>query len=222
MAQAPNQELKKKILALEAGADDAAIVELECPEITDQRADILEIFPRTKSLVSLVCKMNRKNIHNYRDRLGGFQDWVERVVSSRDVANYRRKVSDPETTSIWQSLSYGICNKSSYCLAVCPAGEEVIGPFLDDRQTYLDEVVKPFQNKEESIYVVPASDAEQYVAKRFPHKKIRLIGNGLRAGSARSFLESLPLIFQRGQSERKIRSKESPRLMKQFARCFPS
>jgi hypothetical protein len=138
----------------------------------------------------------------------------------------------------------------------------------------------------EAAYVIPASDAEQYVARRFPHKKIRLIGNGLRAGSARSFLESLPLIFQRGQSEglnatyhftftgeealtgtavikdqqisvlpghvrkadlhltadsrtwvdflakekgllpaliqRKIRIKGSPRLMKQFARCFPS
>jgi hypothetical protein len=138
--------------------------------------------------------------HNYRDRLGGFQDWVERVVASRDVTEYRRKVSDPETTSMWQSLSYGICNKSSYCLAVCPAGEEVIGPFLDDRQTYLSEVVKPFQDKEEAIYVVPGSDAASYVPRRFPHKKVRLIGNGLRAGSAKSFLESLPIIFQREQS----------------------
>jgi ferredoxin len=413
-----------KSLALEAGADDAAIVELDRPEINDQRADILEIFPRTKSLVSLVCKMNRENIrcpsrdisdleflrtfekinetarrlagrleadgirtlylsggfpmnmakwpgkmwpvshktiaeagglgkighhrlvihprfgsfivlgtilldreataydqpldynpcvecrlcvavcpvgaiaadghfnftacltHNYRDRLGGFQDWVERVVTSRNVADYRRKVGDPETTSMWQSLSYGICNKSSYCLAVCPAGEEVIGPFLDNRQSYQAEVVKPFQDKEETIYVVPGSDAEKSLAKRFPHKKAKLIGNGLRAGSAKSFLESLPLIFQREQSEglnatyhftftgdealtgtaviqdkqisvlpghvgkadlqltadsrtwvdflakekgllpaliqRKIRIKGSPRLMKQFARCFPS
>src|SRR4030042_2228184 len=51
-----------KAMALESGADDAAIVELDRPEIKDQRAGILEIFPRTKSLVSLVCKMNRENI----------------------------------------------------------------------------------------------------------------------------------------------------------------
>jgi hypothetical protein len=38
-----------KILALEAGADDAAIVELDRPEINDQRADILEIFLDEKS-----------------------------------------------------------------------------------------------------------------------------------------------------------------------------
>ena len=413
-----------KTQAREAGADDVAIIALDSPGIDDQRADILTIFPKTRSLVSLVCRMNRENIrcpsrdvsdleflrafekineaarrlagkleaeglralylssgfpmdmakwpgkmwpvahkpiavagglgkmghhrlvihprfgsfiglgtilldrkataydqpleynpcvecrlcvavcpvgaiapdghfnfsacmtHNYRDRLGGFQDWVEQVVASRDVADYRRKVGDPETTSMWQSLSCGICNKSSYCLAVCPAGEEVIGPFLDDRQAYLNEVVKPFQDKVESIYVVPGSDGQAYVAKRFPHKKARLIGNGLRAGSAKSFLESLPLIFQRDQSEglnatyhftftgeeevtgttviqdkrievlpghvgkadlaltadsrtwvdflakekgllpaliqRKIRIQGSPRLMKQFAKCFPS
>ncbi len=413
-----------KTLAREAGADDAALVEMERPDISDQRADILGIFPRAKSLVSLVCRMNRENIrcpsrdvsdleflrtfekinevsrllarrlegegvralyfsggfpmnmakwpgkmwpishktiavagglgkighhrlvihprfgsfvvlgtllldreataydqpldynpclecrlcvavcpvgaiaadghfnftacltHNYRDRLGGFQDWVEQVVASRSVSQYRRRVGDPETASLWQSLSYGICNKSSYCLAVCPAGEEVLGPFLDDRQAYVAEVVKPFQDKEEAIYVVPGSDAESFVPRRFPHKKVRLIGNGLRAGSAKSFLESLPIIFQREQSEglnaayhftftgdedltgtvvikdrqievlpghagkadlsltadskswldflakekgllpallrRKIRIKGSPRLMKQFARCFPS
>jgi hypothetical protein len=35
--------------------------------------------------------------HNYRDRLGGFIDWVEKMVSSKTVANYRKKVSDSET-----------------------------------------------------------------------------------------------------------------------------
>jgi putative sterol carrier protein len=54
---------------------------------------------------------------------------------------------------------------------------------------------------EETVYVVPGSDAESFVPRRFPHKKVRLIGNGLRADSAKSFLESLPIIFQREQSE---------------------
>ena len=51
-----------KTLAREAGADDAALVEVDGPGINDQRAGILEIFPRAKSLVSLVCRMNRENI----------------------------------------------------------------------------------------------------------------------------------------------------------------
>ena len=139
--------------------------------------------------------------HNYRDRLGGFTNWVENIVSSKCVKTYRKKVSDSETVSMWQSLSYGICNKSSYCMAVCPAGEEVIGPFLDDRKGFLAKVLKPLQDKVETIYVVPGSDAEAHVAKRFPNKSIKGIGNGLRPDSVNSFLEALPIIFQRDQSE---------------------
>jgi hypothetical protein len=133
--------------------------------------------------------------------MGGFIDWVEKMVSSKNVSNYRKKVSDSETVSMWQSLSDGICNKSSYCMAVCPAGEDVIGPFLENRKEYLNDVVKPFQDKAETIYVVPGSDAEAYTAKRFPHKHCKNIGNGLRPNSASSFLESLPIVFQRGKSE---------------------
>lgn len=139
--------------------------------------------------------------HNYRDRLGGFSDWVENIVKSKTVGSYRRKFSDPETVSMWQSLSYGICNKSSYCMAVCPAGEDIIGPFLDDRKAFVAKVVKPLQEKAETIYVVPGSDAEGHVRRKFPHKTVKGVGNGLRPSSAAGFLESLPIAFQREQSE---------------------
>ena len=135
--------------------------------------------------------------HNYRDRMGGFSDWVENIVTSGSVRKYRKQVTDPETVSMWQSLSYGICNKSSYCMAVCPAGEEQIGPFLENRKTYNSTVVTPLQERTENVYVVPGSDAEHHVAKRFPHKTIRRVGNGLRPSSVSNFLFSLPLVFQR-------------------------
>ena len=86
-------------------------------------------------------------------------------------------------------------------MAVCPAGEAVIGPFLDDRKGFLARVVKPLQEKVETIYVVPGSDAETHVVKKFPHKTIKGVGNGLRPSSVKSFLEALPIIFQRNQSE---------------------
>jgi hypothetical protein len=119
--------------------------------------------------------------HNYRDRLGGFSDWVERVASSRNARDYRRKVSDPETVSVWQSLSYGVSNKCSYCMAVCPGGEAVIGAFLADRKAYAKKVVKPLQDKEETVNVVPGSDGETYAVRRFPHKTIKWVGTGLPA-----------------------------------------
>ena len=55
-------------------------------------------------------------------------------------------------------------------MAVCPAGEDVIGPFLDDRKGFLETVVSPLQAKEETLYVVPGSDAQDHARKRFPHK----------------------------------------------------
>jgi ferredoxin len=139
--------------------------------------------------------------HNYRDRLGGFADWVERLAGSGSAVDYRKKVSDPETVSMWQSLCCGISNKSSYCLAVCPAGEDHIGLYLEDRKGYTASVVRPLQERQETVFVVPGSDAEAHVPRHFPQKTIKRVGNGLRPDSIRTFLESLPLFFQQGQSE---------------------
>jgi ferredoxin len=135
--------------------------------------------------------------HNYREFMGGFTDWVETVVDSRTASDYRRRVSPPETASVWQSLSFGANYKSAYCMAVCPAGEDVIGPFLTDRKGFLQAVVRPLQQKAETVYVTPGSDAEEYVARRFPNKTPRRVGNGLtEIGSIRAFLRGLPLVFQ--------------------------
>ncbi len=139
--------------------------------------------------------------HNYREFLGGFVDWVEQVADSRDAGDYRRRVADSETASMWQSLGFGPNYKAAYCMAVCPAGEDVIGPFLADRRAFLRDVVNPLQEKEEPVYVIPGSDAEGYVARRFPHKRARRVGSGRRPGSIRSFLMALPHLFQRHASE---------------------
>jgi Fe-S-cluster-containing hydrogenase component 2 len=138
--------------------------------------------------------------HNYREFMGGFTSWVEQVADSSNARDYRSRVSDAESASIWQSLSFGANYKAAYCLAVCPAGEDVIGPFLDDRKTHLKEVVRPLQEKEETIYVARNSDAEDHVAKRFPRKKIRHVANSLRPNSIGLFLNGLPLVFQPGKS----------------------
>lgn len=98
---------------------------------------------------------------------------------------------------MWQSLSYGANYKAAYCLSVCPAGEDVIGPFLESRGRFLGEVVKPLQDKVETIYVTPNSDAAAHVAKRFPHKRTKTVRSGLRVASIASFLSGMPLIFQR-------------------------
>lgn len=327
-----------KQLARDCGADDAGVVEISRPAIDDQRSDILQYFPRTKTLLSFVCRMNREPVrsvarslanaefhatgdhaedvgraivralersgvravnppmgfpmetsrwpakmwvvshkpvaveaglgmmgihrnvihpqfgnfillgtvliesevteydrpidynpclscklcvaacpvgaispdghfdmsacytHNYREFMGGFGDWVEQIADSRSGSDYRKKVSRPETVSMWQSLSFGANYKAAYCLSVCPAGEDVIGPFQDDRKGFVEETLKPLQQKEETIYVVPGSDAEAHVKKRFPHKTSKRVRGSLIPTTIDSFLSGMRYTFQREQS----------------------
>jgi hypothetical protein len=49
-------------LCLEAGADDVGFVPIDRSEIADQRGDILWAMPATRSLISIVVRMNRENI----------------------------------------------------------------------------------------------------------------------------------------------------------------
>ncbi|HEY1784572.1 MAG TPA: 4Fe-4S binding protein [Pirellulales bacterium] len=138
--------------------------------------------------------------HNYREFMGGFTDWVEKIAGSNSALDYRRQVSDAESASMWQSLSFGPNYKAAYCLSVCPAGEDVIGPYLTSKADYLDEVVRPLTEKEETIYVTAGSDAEDHVARRFPHKRTKRVGSGLRVRTIATFLRGLALTFQPGKA----------------------
>jgi Fe-S-cluster-containing hydrogenase component 2 len=326
-------------MCLQAGADDVGFVEIDRTEIADQRADIIAAFPRAKTLISFVCRMNRDNVlsparsiantefhasgeeidrvgrsiverltqigiralnpsvafpqemdrfpgkvwivsykpvavaaglghmglhrnvihpkfgnfillgavlmeaevtayshpidynpcidcklcvaacpvgaiatdghfnfsacytHNYRELMSGFTDWAQTLADSNNAREYRQKYSDAESASMWQSLSFKANYKAAYCIAACPAGEDVIAPFLSDRQGFVREVVKPLQDKMETIYVIPGSDAQTYTAKRFPHKTIKPVSSGIRPQSIAGFLFGLPLLFQRNQSQ---------------------
>lgn len=139
--------------------------------------------------------------HNYREFMSGFTDWAETIAESKSTSAYRQKVDDSESASMWQSLSFNAQYKAAYCMAACPAGEDVIAPFLSDRKAFIQEVVKPLQDKSETIYVVPGSDAENYVPRRFPHKTVKRVSSGIRSKSIQGFLFGLPLLFQRNQSE---------------------
>jgi len=139
--------------------------------------------------------------HTYRELIGGFTNWVENIADSKSSIDYRTKVSDAETVSMWQTLVCGPCYKSVYCMAVCPAGDEVIPQYLDDRKAFVDAVVKPLQQKTETVYVLPGSDAEDHVLNKFPHKKVQRVGNGVRPPSVVHFLAAMPIAFQRHKSE---------------------
>ncbi len=139
--------------------------------------------------------------HNYREFLGGFSSWVDAIADSNSASEYNQQFNKGETVSMWQSLAFGPNYKAAYCMAVCPAGEDVISPYLEDKGGFLRDVVKPLQSKEETIYVTKGSDAETYVQKRFPHKTVKQVTNGAGVTTIRGFVDNMVHFFQRGKSE---------------------
>lgn len=135
--------------------------------------------------------------HNYREFMGGFNDWVENVADSKDGKDYRRRVREPESVSMWQSLAFGPNYKAAYCMAVCPAGEDVISLYQQSKKNFTVDVVKPLQEKIEPLYVIPGSDAEAHARKRYPHKELRHVRNSIRPRNLKTLLEGMPRTFQR-------------------------
>ncbi|MGA0603851.1 SCP2 sterol-binding domain-containing protein [Caulobacter sp. KR2-114] len=139
--------------------------------------------------------------HNYREFLGGFGDWVETIADSKSADEYRERVPLNETASMWQSLSFKPSYKAAFCISVCPAGEDVLGPFLEDRAAFVDRFVKPLQDKSETIYVLDGSDAQDIVAKKFPNKKVKTVSWMNVEPTGPSLLFGMRLSFQRRRSK---------------------
>ncbi len=114
------------------------------------------------------------NTHTYRDNMVGFQNWVEAMVTSKDLEEYRSHFNDRETAFMWQSLMFRISYRCSYCMAVCPAGEEIKPAYLKNKKGHIQRILKPLQERQEPVYVTSGSKAESR-ARRNPHKEVRIV-----------------------------------------------
>jgi len=107
----------------------------------------------------------------------GFQKWIETIISSKDMAEYRSRYNDSETAFLWQSLMFRISYRCGYCVSVCPAGEEPKAIYLQDKAAYVQQVLRPLQDKAEPVYVSAGSKAET-AAKRNPQKQVKSVLKG--------------------------------------------
>ena len=112
--------------------------------------------------------------HCYRDNLIGFQKWVETIISSKDFADYRSRFNDSETAFLWQSLMFRISYRCGYCVAVCPAGEELRTLYLQNKSAHIQQILKPLQDTAEPVYVISGSKAEA-AARRNPRKQVKSV-----------------------------------------------
>ena len=122
-----------------------------------------------------ICKDGSFNfmqclVHAYRDRLGGFLRWVEALVTSGTMEEYRKMRDDNETMAVWQSLTYGGGYRCGYCMSICPAGTDVMGAYIDDRKAYMKTIVTPLIERKENVIVLPGTDSVERIGNHFPNK----------------------------------------------------
>jgi len=117
--------------------------------------------------------------HTYRDNYVGFNNLVEAIVTSRDMEEYRSHFDDRETGLMWQSLMFKIGYRCSYCMAVCPAGEEVKPAYLENKKEHVERILKPLKDRQERVYVTAGSKAESR-AKSNPNKEVRIVPGMMR------------------------------------------
>jgi len=117
--------------------------------------------------------------HTYRDNFTGFQNWVEAMITSLNMAEYRSHFDDRETAFMWQSLMFRMSYRCSYCVAVCPAGEEVKPVYLENKKEHVERVLKPLRDRREPVYVMAGSNAESR-ARRNPNKEVRVVAGIMR------------------------------------------
>jgi epoxyqueuosine reductase QueG len=98
--------------------------------------------------------------HTYRDNYIGFNNLIEAVVSSKNMEEYRSHFDDRETGFMWQSLMFGMNYRCCYCMAVCPAGEDVKPAYLENKKEHIERILKPLRDRQERVYVTAGSRAE--------------------------------------------------------------
>lgn len=138
--------------------------------------------------------------HNYLEFNGGFLAFLDTIAESRNARDLRSRLSDSEQASWWQSLAFGPNYKAAYCMAVCPAGSDVLPRYQADKAGWKRLVLKPLTEKVEDVYVVPGTDAEAHLRRRFPHKRPRAIRPTLRPSSIASLLRAMPIAFNPGKA----------------------
>ncbi|MCG8640320.1 MAG: 4Fe-4S binding protein [Desulfobacterales bacterium] len=113
-------------------------------------------------------------VHNYREVVVSFVDWVDALVASPDMDAYRKRFNDLETVSWWQSLAYRPTYQCNHCVGVCPAGENVGAEYDNNPAHYFNRVVKPLIERPQTVYVIKGSRAEEKAGSN-PHKRVKTV-----------------------------------------------
>jgi len=122
----------------------------------------------------------------------------EQIADSKNALDYRRRVSDSESASMWQSLGFGPNYKAAYCMSVCPAGR-TYWPLSHDRPGHLRDVGASLAGQGRDHLRRGRPDAEDHVPG------VSRTSRSSRSATAGDpdiprFLSGLQLTFQPGKA----------------------
>ena len=203
---APLDSATLRRLCLECGADGAGFVELDRPALSLANTEFHHATDQVNAVGhALVRALEGRGLRALNVTAGfpGGSGCCRTKPPRKRLGSGAWGFFEPDTPQkdeTAEARMNDIAMKAAYCLAVCPAGEDVAGPFLASKSEFVRQIVRPLQEKAETIYVVPGSDAEAHVHKRFPAKKAKPVRGTFRARTVAQFLAGLPLGFQPNQS----------------------
>lgn len=135
--------------------------------------------------------------HNYRDRGNSFKDLISRLEKGN--ANLD-KITDDDKDKLWNSIQEGYGFRCNRCVAVCPAAEGEVESFKSDRKSFYNTYVKPFIDKEETIFVQKGSKSDDFV-DRSPVKTKRYVSKPMTIDSIKFFKSGLKLVFNKEKAK---------------------
>ncbi|WP_432666455.1 SCP2 sterol-binding domain-containing protein [Wukongibacter baidiensis] len=135
--------------------------------------------------------------HNYRDRGNSFKDILNRLEKGNGGLE---KITDDEKNTLWASIQEGYGFRCNRCVAVCPAAEREVDPFKADRKAFYNTYVKPFIDKEETIFVQKGSKSEAFVDKN-PAKTKKYVGKLMSIDTINFFKRGLTMVFNKEKAK---------------------
>ena len=138
--------------------------------------------------------------HNYREFMGGFTDWVEQIADSKNALDYRKRVADPESASMWQSLSFGANYKAAYCLASARLGRMSSAPISPTRPGICGKSFVRCRRRKRRSTSSPARTPRSMWPAASRTRRSNGSATACGPGSIQRFLSGLPLTFQPGKA----------------------
>ena len=105
----------------------------------------------------------------------------------------------PETASMWQVAGLRTELQGGLLPGRLSGGRGRDRALLGEPGTFLKDTLRPLTDKEETIYVIAGSDAEEHVPRRFPAKTVKRVDSGIRRRKIEGFLFGLKSLFQAGK-----------------------